>query len=212
MKWNFGGWFKEARQVRTGYALAAFGVVAVVAIVALVLAPRLEITKFGSWQALILIGMLLLTLLLLVILGPKKARPAANDSPSVLKLHEWTTKWYFGPKVYVEHLDLRVLENDQVKGSRTTTCGDEMTIYDVAGCRYGVTFWLEYHLKDGHGGGSMILDEYTNDRLLGLVVSKDCSNGALKCRRNLWLPPHQAHEHKKEFFKELAMVLPADVD
>ena len=126
--------FKEARQVSTGYALAAFAVVAVIAIVALVLAPKMQIMQFGPAQTLTLIGMLLLTLLLLVILGPRKARPIGEDDfPLLLQRRGWTTKWYFGPKVYVEHLDLKLHGNHRVEGLRSTTTETETTTYHVGG-------------------------------------------------------------------------------
>jgi hypothetical protein len=81
---NLHGWLvealREARQVNTGYALAAFGVVAVIAIIALVLAPKMEKVEFDPWQALVLIGMFLITLIVLVILGPRKARDSTQGA------------------------------------------------------------------------------------------------------------------------------------
>lgn len=76
---DFTGMLQEARMVNSTYALAAFGVIAVIAIVILLLG-RLKITTFDASQTLLLIGMLLLALIILVIFGPRE-----NKLPKTIK-------------------------------------------------------------------------------------------------------------------------------
>jgi hypothetical protein len=76
---DFTEMLKQARQVNSKYALAAFGVIAVIAIVILLLG-RLKITTFDALQTLLLIGMLLLALIILVIFGPKENHPNKTES------------------------------------------------------------------------------------------------------------------------------------
>lgn len=76
---DFTGMLQQARGVNSKYALAAFGVIAVIAIVILLLA-RLKITTFDALQTLLLIGMLLLTLIILVIFGPRENQLGQNKS------------------------------------------------------------------------------------------------------------------------------------
>jgi len=75
---DFTGMLQEARKVNSKYALAAFGVIAVIAIVILLLG-RLKITTFDALQTLSLIGMLLLTLIILVIFGPRENQPRRTE-------------------------------------------------------------------------------------------------------------------------------------
>lgn len=76
---DFTGMLREAREVNSKYALAAFGVIAVIAIVILLLG-RLKITTFDALQTLSLIGMLLLTLIILVIFGPRENQPRRTET------------------------------------------------------------------------------------------------------------------------------------
>lgn len=68
---DFTGMLREARKVNSTYAVAAFGVIAVIAIVILLLG-KLKITTFDAFQTLFLIGMLLFTLIVLVRYGPRE--------------------------------------------------------------------------------------------------------------------------------------------
>ena len=94
---DFTGMLQEARKVNSKYALAAFGVIAVIAIVILLLG-RLKITTFDALQTLLLIGMLLLTLIILVIFGPRENQLGQNIEkpiipPIVPPIHEPTVKF-----------------------------------------------------------------------------------------------------------------------
>ena len=90
---DFTGMLQEARRVNSKYALAAFGVIAVIAIVILLLG-RLKITTFDALQTLLLIGMLLLTLIILVIFGPREnVLPKPIIDPIVHQILEPTVKF-----------------------------------------------------------------------------------------------------------------------
>lgn len=75
---DFTGMLREAREVNSKYNLAAFGVIAVIAIVILLLG-RLKITTFDALQTLLLIGMLLLTIIILVNFGSRENQPKPPD-------------------------------------------------------------------------------------------------------------------------------------
>lgn len=82
------GILREARQVNSKYALAAFGVIAVIAIVIFFLNKLGSVTLDAS-QTLLLIGMLLLTLIILVIFGPRENQARlSNDTDLLNEKHD----------------------------------------------------------------------------------------------------------------------------
>ena len=122
------------------------------------------------------------------------------------------TRWYFRSGITEEELNLNVLGH-RVTGTRTTThpTGKE-TIYDVTGWHHTSTFWLEYHHQtDIFGGGSILLDQFTNDRLSGMVLSKDCDTGIMQCRSNMWFPSNLKKNHQQEYFQFIGQVNPAEL-
>jgi|ERR1700687_1695281 len=123
------------------------------------------------------------------------------------------TRWYFKSGVTEEDLHLTVVGHG-VTGKRTTRHprGKE-TVYDVTGWHHTSTYWLEYHdALDQFGGGALLLDEFTNDRLSGMVLSKDCATGVLQCRTNLWVPPSKKRSHNERYFRFVGKVAPADFE
>jgi hypothetical protein len=128
----------------------------------------------------------------------------ASPAPRLLSL---VTRWYFNSGITEEELNLAITGNS-VSGKRTTRDpkGNE-TIYNVSGWHHTSTYWLEYHdPRDKYGGGSILLDQFTNDRLSGMVLSKDCVTGVMQCRANMWFPPALKKSHKQEFFRFIGAI------
>jgi hypothetical protein len=121
------------------------------------------------------------------------------------------TRWYFKSGITEEELSLAVVGH-KVTGTRKTRHpkGKE-TIYDVTGWCHTSTYWLEYHHQvDEYGGGSILLDQFTNDRLSGMVLSKDCDTGIMQCRANMWFPSNLKKSHKAQFFKFIGSLNPSE--
>ena len=127
-------------------------------------------------------------------ISPFHELQSSSEPPSTVKLLE--THWYFKSGITKELLQLE-LRGNRVSGIRRTThpTGTE-TEYGVSGWHYGSIYWLEYHLLSGSGGGSILLDEFTNDRFSGLLLSKDCYTGVKQCRTNIWFPSSLIKLHK----------------
>ena len=129
---------------------------------------------------------------------------AGSGPPRVVSL---VSRWYFKSGITEEELNLVVVGN-RVTGTRKTRHpkGKE-TLYDVTGWHHTSTYWLEYHHpSDEYGGGSVLLDQFTNDRLSGMVLRKDCDTGVMQCRANMWFPPALKKNHKEEFFRFIGAV------
>jgi hypothetical protein len=140
----------------------------------------------------------------LVSRAPYSQASAADGTPRQVAL---VSRWYFKSGITEEELNLTIIGN-RVTGKRTTRHpkGKEMT-YAVTGWHHTSTFWLEYHdMTDQYGGGSMLLDEFTNDRLSGMILSKDCNTGTMQCRANMWLPSKLKKDHQAEFFKFIGAI------
>jgi hypothetical protein len=123
-----------------------------------------------------------------------------------------TTRWYFKSGITEEELYFGVQAN-RVVGTRTTIHPKKgPTEYDVTGWHYGSTFWLEYHLPKGNGGGVLLLDEFTNDKFSGMVLSKDCDTGVKQCRTNMWFPTKSRNSHKQSYFMFVGALTPLPDD
>ena len=122
------------------------------------------------------------------------------------------TRWYFKSGITEEELILAIVGN-RVSGKRRTRHpkGNETT-YEVTGWYHTSTYWLEYHHPlDQYGGGSILLDQFTNDRLSGMVLSKDCNTGTMQCRANMWFPPEFKKNHRAEFFRFIGAINPTEL-
>jgi hypothetical protein len=122
------------------------------------------------------------------------------------------TRWYFRSGITEEELNLTVVGH-RVTGTRKTKHpkGKETT-YDVTGWYHTSTFWLEYHHQtDIFGGGSILLDQFTNDRLSGMLLSKDCDTGIMQCRSNMWFPSNLKKNHRQEYFQFIGKVNPTEL-
>jgi hypothetical protein len=125
--------------------------------------------------------------------------------PGLLRL---ATRWHFKSGVTEEELLLRT-NNHVVSGTRTTTHPrGKVTVYHVTGWNFGITYWLEYHHPTENGGGSILLDEFANEKWSGMVTSKDCDTGIKQCRTNIWFLAGSKEDHKPEYCKFVAAVVP----
>ena len=123
------------------------------------------------------------------------------------------TRWYFKSGVTEEELTLMIMGH-RVTGKRKTRHpkGKE-TVYDVTGWHHTSAYWLEYHDALGQfGGGSILLDAFTNDRFSGLVTSKDCATGVLQCRANMWVSLSDKKSHNPSHFRFVGKIAPTDFD
>jgi hypothetical protein len=160
----------------------------------------------------LMIGLLVLIVLALVldrVLASKvllSQSQMAGGKPEQMTL---ITRWYFNSGVTEEELAL-MITGHRVTGRRKTRHpkGKE-TVYDVTGWHHTSAYWLEYHDALGQfGGGSILLDEFTNDRFSGLVVSKDCATGVLQCRANMWVPLRDRKSHSQRHFIFVGKIAP----
>ena len=113
------------------------------------------------------------------------------------------TRWYFKSGITEEELSLTISGNAVTGRRKTRHPKGKETTYDVTGWHHSSTYWIVYHLPaDNYGGGSILLDEFTNDRLGGMLLSKDCDTGTMQCRANMWFPVLEIkRNHKEGFFK-----------
>ena len=144
-------------------------------------------------------------------LSTRRSQPQATHD-GVPRQIFLVTRWYFRSGITEEELNLNVVGH-RVTGIRKTRHpkGTE-TIYDVTGWHHTSTFWLEYHHQtDIFGGGSILLDQFTNDRLSGMVLSKDCATGIMQCRSNMWFPSNLKKNHRQEYFQLIGKVNPTEL-
>ena len=57
-----------------------------------------------------------------------------------------------------------------------------------------------------------MLDEFTNDRWSGIVVSKDCDTGVKQSRANMWFPVEAKKNHKQDYFLFIGALVPLPGD
>lgn len=113
------------------------------------------------------------------------------------------TRWYFTSGITEEELTLTTV-GEHVTGQRKTRHHEKgETVYEISGWHQRSTFWLAYRDSGGkYGGGSILLDEITNDRFSGMVLSKDCDMGVMQSRANMWFPASELrNNHKEGHFK-----------
>lgn len=133
-------------------------------------------------------------------------------SPGISRQVFLVTRWYFKSGITEEELNLTLMGNKVTGMRRTRHPKGRETTYEVSGWHHTSTYWLEYHLSpDEYGGGSILLDEFTNDRLGGMVLSKDCDTGTIQCRANMWFPRDMRKNHKSDFYRFIGKLSPAEL-
>jgi hypothetical protein len=137
------------------------------------------------------------------------ARPRDGGARTGIAL---ATRWNFKSGTTQEELHLDVQGNAVSGLRRTIHARGNVTEYVVSGWRHGSTFWLEYHLMIGNGGGVILLDEFTNDRYSGMLLSKDCDTGVKQCRTNVWFTSHLIKNHKQDYFMFVGAITPSPID
>lgn len=118
---------------------------------------------------------------------------ACKDIRSAIKKQQakgvrWFTAWKLGPKpdLYREELVLFEKRKGLVSGIRTTRTRKDTTEFAVTGFHRSGFYWLEYHTSDCTGGGTMLLRDISNNKLVGVVVSVVSATGAIRAVGNLW--------------------------
>jgi hypothetical protein len=124
----------------------------------------------------------------------------------IARREKWYTRWTLG-RVFHETLELKITAAGAVTGTRTTISeGGMPCVFEVAGHVHSGFYWLDYHEKDGPGGGSITLLTYTPGRLVGLVTTIDCNGALLLCRTNQWVPFDQGSSYTSSACATVAKV------
>jgi len=117
----------------------------------------------------------------------------------------WYTEWRLGSKLYKETLELYKSKN-YISGIRTVDEGTAKNEFTVVGFEGMGIYWLEYHLKNGAGGGTLLLHHMGSGKLKGLITAGDCDTGAMRCYSNRWVLDGDSENYEEHWLVKLGEI------
>jgi Predicted nucleotide-binding protein containing TIR-like domain len=121
--------------------------------------------------------------------SPACTKVRIQMASALLPKEEWYTEFRLGRNLYKETLRFNEISPEIVGVKIYEQSGGKTTLYSLRGYRGRGFDWLEYHSKDGDGGGAIILRHIGAGAARGLIIAGHCDTGALRCYENRWIRP-----------------------